>query len=184
MSAAAHRFFVLTGGPGAGKSTLLAALSARGFAVAPEAGRAVIRRQAQIDGTALPWRDRLAFAEAMLAQDMRAYQEMAAADGPVFFDRGIPDVAGYLTLCGLPVPAHVARACAELRYASRVFIAPPWREIYANDAERRQDWGEAVRTHAAMARIYADLGYGLLALPHADVEARVRFVLSHAASAA
>jgi predicted ATPase len=184
MPAADPPFFVLTGGPGSGKSTLLAALAARGHAVAPEAGRAVIRQQMRIDGPALPWRDRAAFAEAMLAHDMRSYDELAAAAGPVFFDRGIPDVLGYLTLCGLPVPAHVLRACTQLRYATTVFIAPPWREIYANDGERRQDWNEAVRTHAAMVQAYGNLGYRLRELPQADVDARAGFVLQHAAGRA
>lgn len=183
MPAAAHRFFVLTGGPGSGKSTLIAALAARGFNVAPEAGRAIIRQQMRIDGAALPWQDRAAFADAMLIHDMRSHDEMAAAAGPVFFDRGIPDVAGYLTLCGLPVPAHIVRACAAFRYARDVFVAPPWREIFASDAERRQDWDEAVRTHGVMARIYPEFGYRLLDLPLADVDARADFVLRHVAAA-
>lgn len=170
-------FFVLTGGPGSGKSTLLAALAARGHQVAPEAGRAVIRQQKRIDGPALPWRDRAAFAEAMLAFDMRSHEEHAAVAGPVFFDRGVPDVAGYLTQCGLPAPGHVARACALYRYNPLVFVAPPWAEIYGTDAERRQDWDEAVRTHAAMLRTYESLGYRLMELPRSDVEGRADFVL-------
>lgn len=184
MTVLPPRLFVLTGGPGSGKSTLLAALAERGFQVAPEAGRAIILQQQRIDGPALPWRDRAAFAAAMLAFDMRTYDELARDDpagraDAVFFDRGVPDVAGYLALCGLPVPDHVKRACALHRYQPRVFLAPPWADIYANDAERRQDWDEAVRTHAAMVRIYSELGYQMVDLPRAGVAERVAFVLDH-----
>ncbi|WP_292071911.1 AAA family ATPase [Brevundimonas sp. UBA7534] len=45
---------VVTGGPGSGKTCLIGALAARGHAVAPEAGRADIRRQQAVDGQGLP----------------------------------------------------------------------------------------------------------------------------------
>ena len=179
MARGSTRLIVLTGGPGSGKSTLLDALATAGRSIGPEAGRAVIRQQMAIDGPALPWRDRAAFAEAMLAWDLRSYEEQAGQVGPVLFDRGIPDVAGYLSLCGLPIPRHISRACAVFRYDSLVFVAPPWREIYANDAERRQDWDEAVRTHAVMVETYRSLGYQTVELPRTDVAARAAFILDH-----
>lgn len=175
------RLHIVTGGPGSGKSTLLAVLAARGFATTEEAGRAIIREQVATGGSALPWADRQAFADAMLAFELRSYAEAAGLAGPVFFDRGVPDVAGYLSLCGLPVPPHVEAACAQSRYAPTVFIAPPWPEIYATDAERRQDFAEAVRTFEAMAAVYERLGYRLVELPRAPVEARADFVLAEIA---
>ena len=60
-----------------------------------------------------------------------------------------------------------------------MFIAPPWPEIFANDAERKQDFAEAARTHAMMAQVYTELGYSLVELPRAPVEDRVDFVLEH-----
>lgn len=171
------RFFVVTGGPGAGKTTLMEALAARGHATTEEAGRAIIRDQVAIGGTALPWADRSAFAELMLSWEMRSHRHAAAASGPVFFDRGVPDVAGYLRVCGLEVPPHVSRAMAVFRYAPTVFVAPPWPEIFGPDAERRQDLNEAERTHAAMVATYRAAGYDLVELPRATVAARVAFVL-------
>lgn len=173
----AERFFVVTGGPGAGKSTLLEALAARGYATTEEAGRAIIRDQVAIGGTALPWADRSAFAELMLSWEMRSYRSATAAGGPVFFDRGVPDVAGYLRVCGLEVPPRVSRAMAIFRYAPTVFIAPPWPEIFGQDDERRQDLDEAERTHAAMVATYRAAGYDLVELPRGTVAARVAFVL-------
>lgn len=177
MTKTNERRFVLTGGPGAGKTTLLAGLAAAGYATAPEAGRAIIRDQLAIDGPALPWRDRAMFAELMLNFDLRSYHEVQAKEAPVFFDRGVPDSIGYLRLCGLPVPDHVERAAHAFRYAPIVFVAPPWREIYAQDAERKQDFAEAERTYEAVSAAYRDHGYELLELPRADVETRAAFVL-------
>lgn len=182
--AALARFFVITGGPGSGKSTLIDALEARGYARSHEAGRGVIQDQVAIGGHALPWRDRAAFADMMLGWEMRSHHLARRARGPVFFDRGVPDVIGYLKLSALPVPSHLVAAAERFRYRRDVFIAPPWPEIYAQDAERRQDYAEAVRTYGAMVDTYAACGYRLIELPRASVDERCRFVLDVVEAAA
>ncbi|MGH3905836.1 MAG: AAA family ATPase [Pseudonocardiaceae bacterium] len=159
---AADRFFVLTGGPGSGKTTLLDRLVQSGFATTGEAGRGVIKDQAAIGGPALPWADRQLFAELMLSWEMRSYRHAQQQDGVVVFDRGIPDVLGYLRLCGLSVPAHVSAAAERFRYNRWVFIAPPWPEIFEQDSERRQDLDEAERTYEVMVDTYTGLGYELV----------------------
>lgn len=64
---------VITGGPGSGKSTLIDALITKGYTCLPEAGRGVIQTQVSINGNALPWSDRMAFAEWMLCWEMRSW---------------------------------------------------------------------------------------------------------------
>src|SRR3546814_1493464 len=56
--------------------------------------------------------------------------------------------------------------------------SPPWREIFAADAERKQDFAEAQATYQAMVAVYSGLGYELVTLPLASVAERVRFVRS------
>jgi predicted ATPase len=172
-----NSLFVITGGPGSGKSTLIAALAAHGISVMPEAGRAIIRDQAAIGGSALPWADRAAYAELMLSWELRSYREALEKPGPVIFDRGVPDVAGYLRVGGLQVPPHVRKAAEIRRYNSRVFIAPPWEQIFVQDSERRQDFAEAQATYEALAEVYTSLGYELVVLPLASSEERVRLVV-------
>jgi predicted ATPase len=161
------RFHVLTGGPGSGKSTLIAALAAQGFAHMPEAGRAIIQDQVAIGGSALPWSDPRAFAEQMLCWDLRSHREARSRSGPVFFDRGVPDVVGYLRLSSVPVPVHLQRAAESVRYADKVFVAPFWPHIFAQDAERKQEAPEAEATCRIMTETYAQLGYTMIALPKA-----------------
>lgn len=179
MADASHRLVVVTGGPGSGKTTLIEALAAAGHAVMPEAGRQVIRAQLAAGGQGLPWADRSLFAELMLAQDLRSHAGALARPGLVFFDRGIPDIAGYLALCGLPITETVERAAQGCRYRRTVFIAPPWPEIFTQDAERKQDPAEAQRTYEAMVATYPRYGYDLLELPRAKVAERVAFVTRH-----
>jgi predicted ATPase len=98
--------------------------------------------------------------------------------GPVIFDLGVPDVLGYLRLSGLPAPSHAEKAARMFRYHRRVFIAPPWEEIFAADAERKQSFDEAEATYTVMTATYAALGYDLVPLPIGSVQERVQFVLA------
>jgi predicted ATPase len=177
------RFFVLTGGPGSGKTTLNEALKARGFATTEEAGRGVIRQEMESGGDGLPWIDRERFAGLMFDWELRSYRDAERQDGPVIFDRGLPDTIGYLRLEGLEVPAWMEEEAWRLRYNARVFIAPPWKEIYGSDEERRQSWEVAVRTYEVMVETYTGLGYELTELPRATVEQRADFVAAAITSA-
>jgi predicted ATPase len=174
------RFFVLTGGPGFGKTTLLDALKRVGYARSLEAGRGVIQDQVSIGGRALPWDDRVLFSELMLSWEMRSYHVAQNSAGLVFFDRGMVDVLGYLRLIGHQVPEYMRKAAEQFRYNRRVFIAPPWKEIFQQDKERKQNYDEAVRTYDALAATYVEYGYELIELPCAPVAERVRFVLQQA----
>ena len=175
------KLHIISGGPGSGKSFLLAALRQQCCKTMPEAGRAIIQDQVAIGGTALPWADRLAFAELMLGWELRSYHEACSLAESVFFDRGVPDVIGYLRVCGLDVPPHMLTAAAKFRYNKRVFLAPPWREIFHEDAERKQSWEEAVATFEAMVSTYESLDYEIVLLPLASVQERAEFVLGQIA---
>lgn len=175
------RFFVVTGGPGAGKTSLITELARRGFHTIPESGRAVIREEMARGGDALPWGNRMAYAERMLERDLRAYGAAQALSGPVLFDRGIPDILGYLTLCGLPVPPQVAAAAKAARYNARIFLAPYWDELFTRDTERKQTRAEAEATSKVMRETYAALGYQIAELPRADTARRADVMTAHLA---
>ncbi|MDH7792824.1 AAA family ATPase [Ochrobactrum sp. AN78] len=176
MSHDYQHLIVISGGPGSGKSTLIDALGQQGFSRTLEAGRAIIQDQVAIGGTALPWADRALFAELMLSWEMRSHKAAQAFAGPVFFDRGVPDVIGYLRLGELPVPPHMYEAAKVIQYNRTVFLAPPWSEIFGQDAERKQDFEEALRTFDAMEQTYRELGYEIALLPKSSVQERVNFI--------
>lgn len=66
----------------------------------------------------------------------------------------------------------------KFRYNRTVFIAPPWREIYVQDAERKQSFDVAVSTYQAMMKAYREYDYQLIELPCVPVDERVDFILS------
>jgi predicted ATPase len=169
-------FVIITGVAGGGKTTLINALRQFGYACSNEVAREIIRDQVAIGGRALHQVDARLFAEVMLSWEVRSYRLAAQLGGLVFFDRGIPDLIGYHRLLGLPVPEHVMAATAMFRYHHRVFVAPPWPEIYAHDEERTHDFDEVLRTHEEISIGYLEQGYELIELPKVSVEERVAFV--------
>lgn len=176
---ATDRLHVITGGPGSGKSTLISALAAAGVATSAEIGRAVIREQAAVGGTALPWADERAFAGLMLPREIAAHAAALAGGQMTVLDRGVPDVVAFLRVSGLAVPSSFDAAARATRYNPRIFLAPFWDAIYTHDAERRQSADVARATEAIMHDTYAGYGYDLIQLPRVSVAERVAFVCAH-----
>ncbi|WP_370190281.1 AAA family ATPase [Qipengyuania sp.] len=168
----AHRRAAITGAPGAGKSTLLDELARRGHAIAPEVARPILKRPG---GMALREADPLGFAEAMLEAQMRAWETPVRASR-VIYDRGFADIAGFLRAEGLAVPAPIDRACRECRFDGPIFRAPAWRAIYRSDAERIQDWQQALASDEAVTGAWRDYGYQLIDLPLLTPARRADFV--------
>ncbi len=169
--------FVITGGPGSGKTTLLRELVQQGFGCVPEVARQIIQEQVRGGGTALPWADRALYARRMPERSVHSYQQHASALHPTFFDRGIPDTLAYARLIGLKDHQAIGRACDEFRYASPVFLAPAWAEIYETDSERKQDFEEATRTYALLAETYQECGYEVLEIPRTAPQERAEFIV-------
>jgi predicted ATPase len=169
---------VLTGGPGAGKTTVLEQLRKKGYSCSNEVGREVIQQQLKQKGTALPWRDKTAFRDAMLKQELSRYREYNHQQGSVFFDRGILDSLAYSRLEGLELDEKWCYLFDELTVHKTVFLFPPWQEIFTNDAERKQDFKEAILTYEHMVSVYSEYGYTLMNVPCVSVDERTHFILN------
>jgi len=177
---------VIAGGPGSGKSTLLEALAESGEICYQESSRVLIREQLARAGRLVPWDDLAAFAHEcsrrMLAQLADSVRMGARLSGSAhhrrcFFDRGLPDLIGYLSHGGHSAP-DAWRAASRV-YASTVFFAPPWREIFVNDAERPQSFAEAQALSAHIRCAYLDCGFQLVELVKSSVADRLRQVLQY-----
>jgi predicted ATPase len=135
----------------------------------------------QTSGTALPWHDREAYTELMLRRSIDSFLEHTPALkhmlAPAFSDRGIPDALCYARLIGLRDQDAIQNACRRYRYAPLVFLAPPWKEIYETDDERKQDFAEAEQTFALMVEVYRECGYEISELPKVSPGERARFIV-------
>jgi predicted ATPase len=96
-------------------------------------------------------------------------------EGPVLFDRGIPDCVAYAALMGVdPTPSLVA--CDVYRYHDQVLILEPWQEIYAVDDERTMSFSDTLAFHEALVDAYERTGYVLIEVPRTSIEDRAAFV--------
>jgi predicted ATPase len=170
-----NRFVVISGCSGGGKSTLLTELGRRGYATVEEPGRRIVRQELLGDGSALPWVDGVAFARRAIALATADHAAASCSAGWVFFDRGLVDAAAALQhLTGEPVLTPLGQS---YRYYPHVFLAPPWREIYATDTERRHGFDAAIAEYPRLLRAYPSLGYEVTELPKIGVAERADFVL-------
>jgi predicted ATPase len=173
-------YFVLTGAPGSGKTTVLNALAELGLPVVDEPARQVLAEQRSIDGAGVPERDPRLFVELLLSRALYQHRRHSGQQGPLLFDRGLPDVIGYARLFG--VPDGPATAAAErYRYNRQVFLAPALPEIYCRDDERTLSFEAARAFGERIRQAYEALGYEIVVLPQTTPELRARFILEQVA---
>ena len=172
-----RNLYVLTGGPGGGKSTVLDILDGMGYHTVREAGRKIIRSQAETGGNAVPWADTARYARLMSLQSRNDFEKHADLGEPCFFDRGIVDVWGYCRLIGLPVFRELKNAAEKCLYNERVFLFPFWEEIYVNDSERKQSPDETRETCRILKDTYERLGYRTITVPFLPPGERARWMI-------
>lgn len=167
---------VITGGPGAGKTTLLLALQARGYTIVGDSPRTIIqdRRRRGLSARPNPYE----FAQETLAKDVENFVQHAATPGHVFFERSVLDA-----LCGLNGVAALNESelsawLSKYEYCSKVFLLPPWKAIYVQDAERDHTFEHAEWVYDITRQWYRRIGrYQLIEVPKVSVAERCTYVL-------
>ena len=79
--------------------------------------------------------------------------------------RSFIDVAAGVARESLVTSDALSDALRTRRYAKRVFISPPWEELFHPDAERRHTFLEAVAEYESLVPAYRRLGYEIVFLP-------------------
>ena len=170
-----NRFVVISGCSGGGKSTLLAEFARRGYSIVEEPGRRIVCEEIDRGGSALPWVDQAAFLQRALAMSVADQISASTREGWIFFDRGLVDAAAGLE--HLTGESALALLGQTRRYHQRVFMTPPWPEIFLRDPERRHGLDSAVGEYLRLLEIYPSLNYQVSILPKIGVSERADFVL-------
>ncbi len=170
---------VITGGPGTGKSSLVKNLENKGFNCLHEVSRE-ITLQAQKEGIEqLFLSDPILFSQKLLEARIQRHEVAATLKAQnIFLDRGIPDVVAYMDYLGTSYPEVFSNSCENFTY-DRIFILPPWEEIYLSDNERYENYEQAKKIHDFLEKTYLNYGYQPIEVPKDTIEKRAAFILNH-----
>lgn len=168
---------VIIGGPGTGKSTIIDGLVGKGFCCYPEISRQVTLEAKKQGIEQLFLENPLLFSELLLEGRKKQFKSaLEETHEVVFIDRGIPDVLAYMHYIGDSYSAHFDLACRENLY-TKIFILPPWEEIYVSDEARYENFEQAKLIHDHLTETYKSYGYELIEVPKDTLDNRILFIL-------
>ena len=172
------QIILFIGGPGSGKTTIINGLSERGYICYPEISREVTLEAKKKGIDQLFLKEPLLFSELLLEGRIRQFKNALNEESQVvFIDRGIPDVLAYMHYIGDSYPTEFQDACKNHIY-SKIFILPPWEEIFESDNERYENYDQAKLIHNHLIETYQSYGYTLNEVPKADLDTRIDYILS------
>lgn len=169
---------VITGGPGTGKTTIIDGLIEQGYSCFPEISRQITLEAKKQGIEQLFLEKPLLFSELLLEGRKKQFEnaKQDAADF-VFLDRGIPDILAYMHYIGDSYPSFFDQACKDHAY-TKVFVLPPWQEIYVSDEARYENYEQAKLIFEHLKETYQTYGYNLIEVPKGTLEERILFILN------
>ena len=96
----------------------------------------------------------------------------------LFYDRGLPDITAYMDYLGTNYPDSFHKTCIENRY-HKIFLLPPWEDIYMQDNERYETFIEAKNIYSYLITSYNKYKYEVHEIPLGSIEHRINYILDH-----
>ncbi|MFN3639364.1 MAG: AAA family ATPase [Flavobacterium sp.] len=172
-----NTLIMLTGGPGTGKTTVINRLMEMGHACFPEISREIINQAKKQGIEQLFLENPLLFSEMLLEGRKKQFHDAKLhSKNLVFLDRGLPDVLAYMHYIGDQYPSGFNKMCKEHLY-SKVFLFPPWEEIFVGDEERYENFQQSKLIYAHLKETYEYFGYNVIEVPKVCPEKRILFIL-------
>ena len=175
---------VITGGPSTGKTAVIKQLQKEGFPCLHEVIRSMTSAEKDstenikiVSNPIVSVSDPKKFNTDILEARKEQFRVSVERKDPlIFFDRGIPDVLGYMDCFGQSYGTYFESACQDFRY-DQVFIMPPWKEIHVPDEERYESFEESERIHECLVTVYKRYSYAPIAVPFGAIAERTKFIV-------
>jgi predicted ATPase len=171
-----HNFYIITGGPGGGKTSVLENLASKGYNYIPETARQIIKER--LSKGLAPRPDPRTFAQQIFDQDWKNFISNSGRSSLLFFDRSFMDSACMLFDSDSQSYDNIRNTHLTNRYNNKVFIAPPWEEIYRIDSERDQSFEQSIDVYERLDKWYRQHDYDIVVLPKDTIETRIKFILN------
>ena len=166
--------FILTGAPGSGKTAVLNRLRDQ-FTCVDEPAREILAEQRSTGGKGTWDQDPSLFVHLLLQRSIDNHGTAGRSEGPVIFDRGIPDCIVYAVLAGVDVGPSL-EAAATYRYHPHVLFIEPWEAIYETDEERVMTFQDTVSFSESLKEVYERVGYVLDIIQRGSISDRAASV--------
>ena len=167
--------FIITGGPGSGISSLIRELAKSGYIIFTDIARHLMESgmEAPINMADPALGKRFS----KLVTEERIQQHKAGeGSGICFYDRGLPDSAGFSKHLGKKPSEALTQAISQYRYNRNVFIMSPWKEIYTRDNIRKESFETASILYQHIKSAYIEAGYNLITIPKIPLEERLNYI--------
>ena len=171
-----HPYYIITGPPSSGKSSIISELIKKGHVCHNEVAREIIQEN-KINGIDhFPWKNMSLFSDQVYN---RILDNIKKLKGELcFFDRSIVDLIAYLELNSIFDNQKYIDSISRVGYNKNVFYLPYWDKIYTHDQERKESKEEAINIGNQLRKVYNDLGFNLIDVPHGNIQQRVDFILN------
>lgn len=168
---------VITGGPGTGKSTVINELLQLNYTCMPEISRKITLDAQKKGIVQLFLKKPLLFSQLLLEGRVQQYKKAdQKKSSHIFFDRGIPDVHGYMNYLGVNYPDQYKKMSMDHPY-THIFMMPPWQKIYISDNERYESFEQSLAIYNHLENTYKELNYNIIEVPTGTINKRVSFIL-------
>ena len=93
-----------------------------------------------------------------------------------FFDRGVHEIIAYLNFMNIKYDNFFTERAKKVVY-DKIFILPPWKEIYVNDAQRYESFEQCKHIHNEIINIYKEFKIEIIMLEKNSVNERISNIL-------
>ncbi len=170
---------VIDGGPGTGKTSIIKDLRKKGYNVAPEAARVVLKRKEYRENPFLTKKQITKIQSEIWKLSIKYYQSSLKKrkNHILFFDRGALSGLSYMILSRVKIPKYMIEQAKLILYDYVFIVKPLPKELYVKDSVRRESYYQSLKIHRQIVKSYRKFGYKPIIIPFAPVKKRTEFIL-------
>jgi len=170
-----NKKILITGGPETGKTELIKGLENQGFNCEKEISREITENEQKKGVEQSFLKDPIEFSKRLMVLRSNQYRKIQNANF-TFFDRGVHEIIAYLNFIKIKYDNFFIEKAKEIVY-DKIFILPPWKEIYINDTQRYESFDQCKQIHNEIVNIYKEFEIEIIMLEKDSVNQRISYIL-------
>ena len=170
-----NKKILITGGPGTGKTELIKELEKQGFNCENEIVREITENEQKKGVEQFFLKDPIEFSRRLMILRSNQYNKTQNTNF-TFFDRGVHEIIAYLNFIEIKYDNYFIESAKKIVY-DKIFILPPWKEIYTNDNVRYESFDQCNQIHDEIVKIYKQLKIEIIMLEKNSVSNRIDDIL-------